>query len=117
MQVERAMTQEAVVVRVRDWTRTPGARYPSDGPYSGETFRTEVLLAAYDRAKSAGVKLVVDLDGVAGYATSFLDEAFGGVARLRDGRDLLLRLQLICNDEPDFEDEIHEYIVDAIESP
>ena len=59
-----------------DFSKEPGGRHASDGPFSGETFRG-VLLKAF-RAKGPGV---IELDGVRGYGSSFLDEAFGGLIR------------------------------------
>lgn len=52
-----------------------------DGPGSGEAFRDDVLIPALTRARDADTVLVVDLDGVAGLPTSFLEEAFGGLLR------------------------------------
>lgn len=59
------------------FTRTPGGRYPSDGPFSGERFREEVLLPAL----RGGKQVAVSLDGAIGFGSSFLEEAFGGLIR------------------------------------
>jgi hypothetical protein len=65
------------VVRIaEDFSRTPGGRYRSDGPYSGEEFRERFLLPAIN---TEGVEVI--LDGAAGYPSSFLEEAFGGLRR------------------------------------
>jgi len=34
----------------RDYTTTPGARYPSDGPNSGEDFREKVLIPTFENS-------------------------------------------------------------------
>ncbi|MCC7542332.1 MAG: STAS-like domain-containing protein [Deltaproteobacteria bacterium] len=107
------ISTSAVRVRVLDFTRTPGARYRTDGPFSGEQFRDEILVEAYDRARAAGVALIVVLDGVAGYATSFLEEAFGGLARDRDQADVIARLQLVSTEEPELVGEVMEYMKEA----
>ena len=48
----------------------------ADGPYSGEEFREKYLLPAMHLD---GVEVI--LDGAAGYPSSFLEEAFGGLRR------------------------------------
>lgn len=61
----------------RDFSRAPAGRYASDGPFPGESFRDGHLIPAlreYD-------DVTVDLDGTAGYGSSFLEEAFGGLIR------------------------------------
>lgn len=64
----------------RQFSVTPGSRYESEGPYSGEQLR-EVLEPQVWRAVCEGSPLTVDLDGTVGYGVAFLDEAFGGLAR------------------------------------
>lgn len=64
-----------------DYTRYPGPRYARDGPFSGERFRDEVLADPLRRAVKQGETVTVVLDGVAGYGSSFLEEAFGGLVR------------------------------------
>lgn len=60
-----------------EFTRTPAGRYSSDGPFSGERFREEVLLPAL----RGGKQIAVNLDGAIGFGSSFLEEAFGGLIR------------------------------------
>lgn len=69
------MTQ---VIKVAEaYSRTPGGRFVTDGPYSGERFRDDFLAPALKRHSS----VEVDLTGVFGYGSSFLEEAFGGLVR------------------------------------
>lgn len=63
-----------------DFSRTPGTRYKVDGLFSGEEFR-EKLLEPYFKNTKDTRKIEVDLDGVRGYTTSFLEESFGGLVR------------------------------------
>ncbi|MCP5246651.1 MAG: STAS-like domain-containing protein [Burkholderiales bacterium] len=61
----------------KDFSETPAGRYYTDGPYSGQRFREEILFPAltnYDY-------VIVDLDGTLGYGSSFLEETFGGLIR------------------------------------
>lgn len=58
-----------------------GGRYRSHGPWSGEQFREDYLVPRLDQAIGTGEQLIVQLDGVAGVPSSFLEEAFGGLVR------------------------------------
>jgi hypothetical protein len=98
-----------------EFTRTPGSRYRSEGEFSGQSFRNSVLLPKVRQAVDKREPLLVDLDGTAGYATSFLEEAFGGLVREEgvDGATLLALLKIKSNEEPYLEDDIRRYILDA----
>lgn len=62
-------------------------------------------------------KIIVNLDGVLGYGSSFLEEAFGGL--IRDGVQSEVALEiannLISEIDPSLKIEITEYIKEAIE--
>lgn len=92
-----------------DFTPMPGGRLSSEGEYSGEEFRETILRPKYEDAKHNNESLIIDLDGGYGYPTSFLEEAFGGLARsLKD--DGLLALEFVSDDEPALIEKIREYI-------
>jgi hypothetical protein len=62
-------------------------------------------------------KLIINLDGTAGLGTSFLEESFGGLIR-EDGLDyvsLMNTLDFVSEENPDYIDEIKEYMKDAYE--
>lgn len=61
-----------------DYAKAPGGRFKEHGEFSGQDFRDRVLAPALE----AGDRLTVYLDGTAGYAGSFLEEAFGGLIRV-----------------------------------
>jgi len=96
-----------------DFGETPGARYRSEGAYSGEEFRDDLLLPKYKEAKQKGEKLLINLDGSYGYPTSFLEEAFGGLARIYGPENVLSTLEFLSEDEPSLVDEIICYIKQA----
>jgi hypothetical protein len=91
----------------RDFSKFPAGRFYTDGPYSGERFRVEVLVPALDVAET----VVVDLNGVSGFGSSFLDEAFGGLVRARvlSASEALARVNFVSADESYIE-EIRSYI-------
>ena len=90
----------------------PGGRYIEDGPKSGQEFRETILLPRFEKL-SGNEKLVIDLDGCYGYATSFLEESFGGLARECGIDEVLKKIELISHEEPRLVDEIIGYIKDA----
>ncbi len=96
----------------KDFSRTPGPRRAKEGKFSGEEFLT-LLRQRYDEAVARKTKLLVDLDGAAGYATSFLEAAFGGLARAIPPDEVLNTIELKSDDEPDLIEEIKQYIADA----
>ncbi|MEG0836042.1 MAG: STAS-like domain-containing protein [Christensenellaceae bacterium] len=100
---------EVVISIANEYTKAPGGRFKKEGPHSGEDFREARLKPRFLQAKSNGDILVVDLDGGYGYATSFLEEAFGGLARDLKDKDLL-KIKIISNEEPALKRKIQEYI-------
>jgi hypothetical protein len=102
---------EQVINVAADFTRFPAGRYRSDGPYSGERFREDFLIPAL----VSGATVRVILDGTMGFGSSFLEEAFGGLAR--DGRfprDVLLRSLTLESRDGSIVDEIWSYIDEAV---
>ncbi|ELE7135197.1 STAS-like domain-containing protein [Vibrio harveyi] len=64
-------------LKVTDFTKYPGPRYIALGDNSGEKFREEFLI----KTLKEDPEVRVNLDGVLGYGSSFLEEIFGGVVR------------------------------------
>ncbi|MEX2616395.1 MAG: STAS-like domain-containing protein [Alphaproteobacteria bacterium] len=93
-----------------DFSDTPGARYETDGPFSGEVFRKDFLLPALEGTE--GVE--IDLNDVEGFGSSFLEEAFGGLVR-SDGykADELLRRLKFKSLDAVYIDQITRYIRNA----
>lgn len=101
-------------LNVRDFTTTPGPRYSRLGDGSGEEFRKVHLVPAFEQAREKGVRLVVDLDGTSAYGSSFLEEAFGGLARAFDAETVLAVLDLRSEARPWYLPEVlEEYIPEA----
>lgn len=74
---------------VKDFCETPGPRFKSEGNFSGEEFRDEILEQKFLLAKRNNEKLIIKLDGVYGYPASFLDEVFGGLSKKYSCRTVL----------------------------
>ena len=97
----------------KDFSIAPGPRKIEQGKNSGEMFRKELLEPYYKKAKTDGVKLEVNLDGTFGYFDSFIEEAFGGLARQYTSDNILDTILLISNEEPELIDKIKKYVMDA----
>lgn len=90
----------------REFSRYPAGRYRDDGPFSGEIFRGDFLV----RPVKAGDKVVIELDGVRGYGSSFLEEAFGGLVRLGYAPDVIKKTFTLESKDPSLVQEILDYI-------
>jgi hypothetical protein len=103
-----------VINIARDFSSTPGGRFRVMGPDSGEEFRQELGKAL--RANPNDIVEVV-LDGVEGYGSSFLEEAFGGLIRERIASIETVRSRLrIVARSPEYRtyaEEAQQYIEDA----
>lgn len=97
---------QRIVSIARDFTKYPAGRYVEDGPFSGAAFRERFLVPALQ----AGEFLVIELDGVRGYGSSFLEEAFGGLVRKGfEPAQVKQSLKLVASDLS-LVDEIFDYI-------
>ena len=83
----------------RDFIDTPGARYISEGAYSGELFLKDHLLPKFEEAVAKEHILLIDLDGMWGYPSSFVSGSFGKLS-VDKGKDLVLKhIQFKSNSE------------------
>lgn len=100
------------IIFVKNFSTTPGARYRKLGKASGEEFRDDVLVPAIENNPN----LIVNLDGVRGYGSSFLDEAFAGLVRLKMfSIDVIKKVvSNIQTENPYWKQEIQTYVDEAI---
>src|ERR1035437_3405231 len=96
---------------ISEYTEYPGPRYCIQGNHSGEDFYHTKLNEAFFEAIKNKESLTVDLDGTAGYASSFLDEAFGNLAFDFSSDKVLSNLIIISNQEPDWKAMIMDNII------
>lgn len=89
-----------------DYTRFPGGRLISDGKFSAQEFRQKLIEPFFEIED----KIIINLDGVEGFSTAFLEETFGGLVR-KFGKDkVLAKIEIVCTDEPLLVEEINKYI-------
>lgn len=111
------MTQTKIINIKKQFSATPGPRYIKEGRFSGEEFRKSLLYPFMQEAIENDFMVEVQLDGTAGYATSFLEESFGGLIRVNGlGFDeIKKRLVVISKEEEYLIDDINQYIFEAYE--
>ncbi|MDH0901409.1 STAS-like domain-containing protein [Comamonas aquatica] len=96
----------------RQFSMYPGGRFKRISEYSGEEFRDKLLIPALNEDG----KVIVDLDGVVGYGSSFLEEVFGGLVRAMrwiSRTDVDTRLQLKST-QSSWLQEANQYIDDEL---
>lgn len=104
------MEEKMKICISKDFSETPGARKRSDGEFSGEEFREDLLIPKFEEARRDQKKLVIDLDGGYGNPVSFTEEAFGGLARKFGTQAVAEVLEFISDDEKSLVNEIWDYI-------
>jgi len=109
------MSQTLSLRVAQEFSITPGARYEFEGKFPGEDFRDNHLYPKLVKAIESDKVLVVDLDGTAGYGTSFLEESFGGLIRERglSLEEINSHMNLISKEEPYLIEDINEYLQEA----
>jgi len=97
----------------REFSETPGPRDRSEGEFSGKQFLEELLRPRFEQVRREGQTLLVDLDGTEGYSTSFLEAAFGGLAREVGKAAVVKTLTFKSDSEPYLIEEIKKYVSDV----
>lgn len=97
----------------KDFSITPGSRFPEEGMYSGKEFREDFLTPKFEECLKNNCKLQVVMDGTIGYGTSFLEEVFGGLAREFGKKNVLETLTFISIEEEYLISDIKDYINDV----
>lgn len=105
----------------KDFSPYPSGRVDADSDKNGTRFRNEHLIPALKRVLAPGsldTELVVDIDGVRSFGSSFLEEAFGGVIRAGgfNGESVVKAVRIQCS-KPNlviFRDAILSYLDDAL---
>lgn len=107
-----------IIDLAKDFSPYPSGRFPVDGEFNGQRFRDNWLVPAITDAQRGHEKVVVDIDGVRTFGSSFLEEAFAGLIRLRKfNRQQVNELLEVRCTKPHltiFKDTIASYIRDAV---
>lgn len=89
----------------------PGTRAAKDSDNSAELFYTTILKPVMRKAADIKSRITIDLDGTSGYASSFLDEAFGRLTIDFTGEEIAL-IDFISTEEPYLIDDIKKSITE-----
>jgi len=106
------MTQqkgEKVINIARDFSKYPAGRNRDDGPFTGEHFRENILIPTLKDHSH----ITIELDGTRGYGSSFLEEAFGGLARKGMSLDTIRNKISIVSGDKSLVREIWQYVEEA----
>ena len=76
-------------------------------------FRDTLLISKYREAEEKNEILEIDFDGCYGFGTSFLEEAFGGLAR-ETKNPKIREIKIISEEEPTQIEKVKGYINDAL---
>ncbi|WP_404833518.1 STAS-like domain-containing protein [Alcaligenes nematophilus] len=97
----------------KDFTRFPSGRWKKNGNTSGEAFRNNFIEPAIKNR----TPIAIDLDGVIGYGSSFLEEAFGGSIRsTRINKSEFNKIVTLISENKTLIKEIEKYLEDASKS-
>ncbi|MCF7725303.1 STAS-like domain-containing protein [Sulfitobacter sp. M22] len=107
----------------REFSPYPSGRVPDDGEFNGQKFRREYLMPAIVKILNGDIEdteIVIDIDGVRVFGSSFLEEAFGGLVREDEIDSLraipLLRIKRTKAGLQMYEDDIKDHLTTALEA-
>lgn len=95
-------------ISIKDFSEYPGLRHCSISEKSGEEFYHSILNNSFKEAYEKNEKLIINIDGTAGYASSFLDEAFGNLVFDFSLDKIKKNIEIISNEEPHWKNMIEE---------
>jgi len=89
-----------VLTIATEFSPKPGPRYSVNGKYSGQEFLEKILEKRFLAAESAKQTLTVNVDGLRGYPSSFIDGSFGELMRKvgRSRFEAVIRIKAEKND-------------------
>jgi hypothetical protein len=93
---------------LEQFSEFPGLRNCNISDKSGEEFYHKVLNKEFKESYEKREKLVVNLDATAGYASSFLDEAFGNLVYDFTLDNVKKYVEIISIQEPHWKEMIEE---------
>ncbi len=94
------MQVKDTIVVARDFHNDPGAREEKDGENSGKIFYDKLLSPKFLNALKGNYLLLIDLDGVFGYPSSFVSGSFGALSIEHGPEPLLKHLKFKSDRRP-----------------
>jgi len=84
----------------KDFTTHPGARYRADGEWSGEEFLENILRPEFEKALEEKYAILIDLDKVFGYPSSFVSGSFGKLSVEKSSKLILEHIKFKSDENP-----------------
>lgn len=91
---------------LNNFNEYPGLRNCSISEFSGEDFYHKILNNSFKEAFEKKEILQINLDGTGGYASSFLDEAFGNLVYDFTLAEVKKYIEIVSKQEPEWKDMI-----------
>lgn len=107
------MTKDIYFSIANDFSKYPGPRFSKEGEFSAEELLDKHLINLFKNACDSNSKLIVDIDGTFGYATSFLEGAFGELVRRFNKEKVQNHILIQSKETPLFKEEIEKFINEA----
>lgn len=102
---------ETIYIHIaKDFSEYPGVRSIKSSDFSAEQFYDDILQPKFLGAIGSNKTLTINLDGGAGYASSFLDEAFGRLSFTFGSGICKDRVVIISTEEPELVEEVFNSI-------
>ena len=102
-----------MLIKLSDYTTTPGGRLKHCGPFSGEEWKDRVVEPAFISCRDNKQVLMIDFDNVVGVPMSFLDEAVAKM--IKKYPDVVY--EIICNDDPYLKADIRHCLMEPPDEP
>lgn len=96
------MEKQKITIIITEYSKSPGPRYCYQGDDSGEDFYHKILNERFKDAIERKLELEINLDGPDGYASSFLDEAFGNLVFDFGLENVQSHIRIISIEEPEW---------------
>lgn len=97
-----------VQIKICDFSKAPLMRHCSVSEFSGEQYYHDILNQVFKDVLAADDILEINLDGVDGYSPSFIDEIFGNLVYDFSLKNVLKKVRIVSNEEPEWITSIRE---------
>jgi hypothetical protein len=84
----------------RDFSKTPTARYRADGNDSGQKFLEDLLLPKFEKAVKDNYILLIDLENIFGFPSSFVSGSFGKLSVMKGSNLVLKHIKFLSDKNP-----------------
>lgn len=102
------MEKQEHLLLIKEYSQSPGPRYVEQGDDSGEDFYYSKLNKQFYKTFQDNAILTVNLDGTDGFASSFLDEAFGNLVYDFGKDNVDQHIEIISEEEPEWKDMLQD---------